>query len=176
MVASMEHDFTTTTTDRLLLRRPVGSDAGACFVVHGDPETNRYNPAGPDSDRAASEARLATWIEQWHSNQVGYWIAHTKQGQQLVGFGGVALLDFAGREVLNLYFRLTPPMWGKGYATELGVRAVQLATEHLAGLPIVARTRADNGSAAATAIRCGLLRRPDLDAEHQVYARNWPMS
>jgi RimJ/RimL family protein N-acetyltransferase len=168
----MERDFATTATDRLLLRRPAISDVDACFVVHGDAKTNRYNPAGADPDRAASERRLAIWLDQWHSDHVGYWIAHTRQ-RQLVGFGGVALLDFAGREVLNLYFRLTPTMWGKGYATELGVHAVQLATEHFAQLPIIARTRADNGSAAATAVRCGLARRPDLDTEHHVYAMNW---
>jgi ribosomal-protein-alanine N-acetyltransferase len=172
-MASREQAFATTATDRLLLRRPVSSDADACFVVHGDPRTNRFNPVGPEADLAASEQRLAIWLEQWHSHEIGYWIAHTRQGQ-LVGFGGVALLNFAGRQVLNLYFRLTPTMWGKGYATELGIHAMRLAAEHCAHLPIVARTRADNSSAAATAVRCGLVRRPDLDAEHHVYASNWP--
>ncbi len=42
----------------LLLRRPVTDDLPAVWAVHGDPRTNRHNPAGPDADVAASRDRL----------------------------------------------------------------------------------------------------------------------
>lgn len=48
-------------TARLLLRRPEPSDLGDVFRVHGDPATQRFNPAGPDPDVAASRTRLERW-------------------------------------------------------------------------------------------------------------------
>ncbi len=142
-------------------------------MIHGDPATNRYNPAGPDANVAASVRRLAGWMAEWKSRGLGYWIAHDRDEHRLVGFGGLTFATWRDREVLNLYYRLAPAMWGKGYATELGKHAVALASNHSPTVPIVARTRPENTSAAACAVRCGLARRPDLDTEHHAFAKNW---
>lgn len=40
--------FAEVRTDHLVLRQPHGDDGPAMFAVHGDPATNRHNPAGPD--------------------------------------------------------------------------------------------------------------------------------
>ena len=163
-------------TARLSLRRPVASDGPAMFRVHGDPDTNRYNPAGPDPDLAASEAVLREWIAQWQADGYGYWAVALPPATEVVGFGGVRRIIWHERDVLNLYYRLTPGAWGQGYATELARAAIDLARANLPHLPVVARTRSANLPSIRTAERAGLERRPDLDtAEHVVFALGWPL-
>ena len=76
--------------------------------------------------------------------------------------------------MLNLYYRFTPGAWGQGYATELARTAVTLARKYLPQWPVVARTRAKNIPSIRTAERAGLIRRPDLDTEHIIFALGWP--
>src|SRR5258708_11738405 len=90
-----------------------------------------------------------------------------------IGFGGVEHRVWREREVLNLYYRFTPSAWGQGYATELARTAVSLARIYLPQWPVVARTRANNIPSIRTAERAGLVRRPDLDTEHVVFALGW---
>ena len=175
-VADLARVFQEARSDRLILRRPEASDAAAMFRIHGDPETNRYNPAGPDPDQAASEERLREWLQQWQEDGYGYWMATAPPAPEVVGFGGVRRITWGDRQALNLYYRLAPSVWGQGYATELARTAVGLARVHLPHLPVIARTRASNRASMRTAERAGLLRRPDLDtADHLVFALGWPL-
>lgn len=175
MAADMARLFGGLRTERLGLRRPDANDGPAMFRVHGDPETNRYNPAGPDPDLATSEAALRDWLQQWQVDGYGYWAVTLPPATDVVGFGGVRRIIWRDRDVLNLYYRLAPAVWGHGYATELARAAVDLARTSLPHLPVVARTRSANLPSIRTAERAGLLRRPDLDtAEHIVFALGWP--
>src|SRR5258708_39837118 len=90
-----------------------------------------------------------------------------------IGFGGVEHRVWRERDVLNLYYRFTPSAWGQGYATELARIAVSLARTYLSQWPVVARTRANNIPSIRTAERAGLIRLPDLDTEHMVFALGW---
>lgn len=176
-VAELTGIFGEVRTDRLSLRRPTTDDGPAVFRVHGDPETNRYNPAGPDPDQATSEATLRVWLRQWQEDGFSYWAVSLPPATEVVGFGGVRRIAWGGREVLNLYYRLVPAVWGRGYATELARTAVGLARTYLPHLPVIARTRPANLASSRTAERGGLPRRPDLDtAEHLVFALGWPPS
>lgn len=166
--------FSQVVTDRLVLRRLQSEDGSAMFAVHGDPATNQYNPAGPDPDLAASEERLRSMVEHWETYGFGYWAVTLPQTAAIIGFGGVEHRVWRERDILNLYYRFTPSAWGQGYATEVAQTAVALARQHLPQWPVVARTRAGNSASIKTAERAGLLRRPDLDTEHVVYALGWP--
>jgi ribosomal-protein-alanine N-acetyltransferase len=161
-------------TVRLMLRRLRAEDGPAMFAVHGDPATNQHNPAGPDADLAASEARLRSMMQHWESYGFGYWAVTLPQTEVIIGFGGVEHRLWRERDMLNLYYRFASNAWGQGYATEVAQTAVALARQHLPLWPIVARTRAENSASIKTAERAGLLRRPDLDTEHTVYALGWP--
>jgi len=165
--------FAEVRTDRLILRQPRSDDGPAMFAVHGDPATNRYNPAGPDPDRAASEETLRCWLRQWEDDGYGYWAVTPLEGGTVLGFGGIMRLTWRDRDVLNLYYRLTPDAWGRGYATEVARTAVRLARSYVPRLPVIARTRPANIASIRTAERAGLVRRPDLDTEHIVFALGW---
>ncbi|MCL6625706.1 GNAT family N-acetyltransferase [Alicyclobacillus shizuokensis] len=161
-------------TDRLILRMPRPGDAASVFVIHGDPVTNRHNPAGPMTDMAEAQECISQWIDDWSVNGIGYWCVSTLRNPRVIGVGGVRVMKWSGRSVLNLYYRFAPDAWGKGHATEVAREAIRLADIHLPDLPVVVRTRPTNLPALQVAERVGLPRRPDLDTdEHVVYASWW---
>jgi RimJ/RimL family protein N-acetyltransferase len=160
-------------TERLLLRRPRAGDVERVFAIHGDPETNRHNPSGPDADTAASAARLRGWLETWERDGFGYWAVARRDDGRVVGFGGVELQRWRSRSVLNLYYRFGPAAWGHGFAAETALTAVRLGRRLMPELAIVARTRPANVSAACVAEAAGLRRHPELDGEHVVFTLSW---
>lgn len=161
-------------TDRLVLRPPSVGDEKAIFAIHADPETNRHNPGGPMKDLAEAGECLAQWINDWSVHGIGYWCVATANNPEIIGVSGVRVTEWAGRNVLNLYYRFAPETWGKGYATEAAKEAVKAARILMPALPVVARTRPTNLSSMRVAERVGLIRRPDLDTtEHVVYVIGW---
>ncbi len=86
----LAHIFNEVATPRLVLRRPQIGDGPAMFAVHGDPATNRYNPAGPDPDLATSEETLRCWMQHWENSGFGYWAVTLSQTEYILGFGGVS--------------------------------------------------------------------------------------
>jgi RimJ/RimL family protein N-acetyltransferase len=152
----------TVTTARLVLRRPRADDVDAVFLVHGDPRTNLHNPDGPQRDRREAEAMLAFFLAHWEEHGFGYW-AVEGEGGRVIGFGGLMRRPRGDGEVLNLYYRFAPESWGRGYATEVALAAVELARSLDADLPVMAKTRPANEAAKRVALRAGLVRRPELD-------------
>ena len=169
----LAHVFDEVHTKRLVLRRPTTDDGTAMFRIHGDPATYRYSPRSPDPDQATSEKDLQRWILHWQDNGYGYWAVTLLHTGEVIGFGGIAQMYWRDRDVLNLYYRFTPSAWGQGYATEMAQAAVHLTRTHLPHLPIVARIRDKNVPSKRVAERAGLLRRPNLDTEHVVFALGW---
>ena len=172
--ADMTSVFDEVTTARLVLRRIQVMDGSALFRVHGDPATNLYNPYGPHTDLAVSEVMLRECLDHWEAYGFGIWaVTRVQSAEQIIGFGGVEHQVWRDRDVLNLYYQFTPNAWGQGYAAELAQTAVTLAQTYLPQWPIVARIRAKNIPSLRTAERAGLVRRPDLDTEHMIFAIGW---
>jgi RimJ/RimL family protein N-acetyltransferase len=145
-----------THTDRLVLRPVRQDDVEALWAIHGDPQTNRYNPAGPLPSRTAAEELLRQWQSQWREHDFGYWaIATRDQPEIVIGFGGLRLRHLRDAERLDLYFRLATSTWGKGYATEMGRAAVALAFDQLGHDAVFATTRPDNQPSIAALRRLG---------------------
>lgn len=174
-----------TVSGRLLVRRPTPDDLDDVFRIHGDRRTNEHNPAGPDRDCAASGKRLAEWLEHWSRYGFGYWTVEAVDpesaggGGTVIGFAGVRNETWLGRPVLNLYYRLSPEHWGRGYATELAQHAVAWAASAYPDLPVVARTRSENIGSQRTAEAAGLRRRPELEVADRggpvvVLVTRWP--
>ncbi|MCY7259377.1 MULTISPECIES: GNAT family N-acetyltransferase [Pseudomonas] len=133
-----------TRTTRLLLRPPTLADLPQACAIHGDPQTHRFNPCGPDSAEATSD-RLHSWIAHWQQYGFGYWaIARLDAPQQIIGFGGLMRAHFGQEAGLNLYFRFTPEAWGQGFANEMAQAALQLAFGELLAPRVTGLVRPDN--------------------------------
>lgn len=157
-------------TEHLVLRPPAETDLDAVWAIHSDPRTNVFNPAGPMRNPMGARIRLGDMLTDWAHFGVGYWAMEEQvRPGVVVGFGGIRQTDWHGRRVWNLYYRLAPKVWGRGYATELATAAVALWRECGRGMPLVAYTTDDNVPSQRTALRAGLERRADLDEQQEGY-------
>lgn len=82
------------------------------------------------------------------------------------------------RDVLNLFYRLDPPAWGDGVASEAATAVVGWAIAHIVGHPVIARVRPDNIASRTVAVRAGLCRAEQLDTYGEdgldwIYIKNW---
>jgi RimJ/RimL family protein N-acetyltransferase len=171
---------TETRTARLLLRRPRESDLDTLFAIHGDPETNRFNPAGPMKTRGEAEASLHSVLTHWERHGFGYWaVENLPEPGHVIGFGGIIRKALQDRQTLNLYFRFRPQAWGNGYASELTSAALDLAFGPLGESEVVGIVRRNNTPSIRALERAGLSRIGEIDdlAPHEpslIYAIRAP--
>jgi len=158
-------------TARLGLRRPVLDDLSYFVAIDSDPRTNLYRPGGaPNSERSAETFR--EFLREWDAHEAGYWVVELID--EVIGMAGVEPQRFSNRSCWNLYYRLSPDVWGKGFAAEAAIEAVAMASKTEPTWPVVARTRPLNYAAAHVAMKAGLQRRPELDISgFEVFARGW---
>jgi len=168
MNTTLTRTFEYLRTERLILRKPQRGDVPAIFAIHGDPKTNRYNPHGPMQSSDEAVDRLDGWLRDWAGNGLGYWSVLDARSHEIMGFGGVRRMQWAGRDVLNLYYRFSTKSWGQGYATEVARTAVQLAQEYLPELPVIARISPVNLPSIKVAERLGLVINPDIETSEFV--------
>ncbi len=122
---------------RMVYRKPQPTDVQRLFAIFGDPQTNLFNPAGPMPSLAAAQRLLDHWLGQWDSLGYGWWaIARAEAPEHIIGFGGIAPLNYLTQWRINLGYRFAQEAWGQGYATELSRAALALAFDTL-GLPEV---------------------------------------
>jgi [ribosomal protein S5]-alanine N-acetyltransferase len=127
----------------ITIRPPVPADLDALYAVHADPRTNVYNPAAGTSTLADAQLRLTEWLADWRLQGIGYWTV-TDDLDEVIGFVGVRILATPTGELLNLYYRLKPRVWGRGVARDAAGRAVALGRERFPELAVVARANPDN--------------------------------
>jgi RimJ/RimL family protein N-acetyltransferase len=171
-------------TTRLSLRRPTPAAIDAIYRIHHDPAACAHNPADMLTTPADAEDRYHRWEQHWHQHGFGYWVVHPRKvdGQRdILGFCGLKLMRLQDREILNLFYRLDPAVWGNGIATEAATAVVNWATTHLPDRPVVARVRPDNVASATVAERTGLRRDAHLDTAGEdgldwIFVKNWAPS
>ncbi|WP_339184171.1 GNAT family N-acetyltransferase [Oceanobacillus sp. FSL W7-1293] len=174
MNALIKKVFEQVKTENLILRKPSEADAYAVLEIEGDPKTNTYRPSGPMKNIEEALEKIELWNKDWITHGYGYWMISERKGSDVIGIGGVRNINWQGREVLNLYYRFSPKVWGRGYAAEVARYSVYLAREHLSELPIISRVRPSNIPSLRVAEKSGLVRHLSLDsAEHIVFTSGW---
>jgi RimJ/RimL family protein N-acetyltransferase len=141
-------------TDRLLLRRVGPGDVRAAIAVLSDPETNRFNPAGPPSAEQAAKM-LAEWQLHWAHDGIGYWAVELPETGEVIGFGGLRHHDLDGERTLNLFYRFRPRHWGRGYAPEMARAAIDWARRVRPDRPVTIITDPGNAPSQRVAEKLG---------------------
>jgi len=101
-------------TDRLILRDFQESDLPALIALNQDPEVMQYFP------KPYSQA------ESLHS----LWAVEEKTSQEFIGLVGLHHSDlqiFAGKEAVEIGWRLRKEFWNRGYATEAAQACLDFA-------------------------------------------------
>jgi len=152
-------------TERLQLDVPTPEDAPAILAVVGDPQAVEHNPSDLVADLNEARDLVGRWIRHWLDRGFGYWCVREVGQPQVVGYCGLKTSTAKGLSVLNLIYRFTPDVWGRGYATEAATAAIAWGTEHQPSTPIVARVRPDNAASQNVALKAGLRRDHAMDDE-----------
>ena len=131
-------------SERLCLQRPEESDLHDLYEIHAAPETNLYNPSGPMESLDEARKLLLSWRADWDADGFGYWCVRESCAGPVVGVDGLKLRDGEEGRFLNLYYRFSPRVWGRGYAREAAGLAVATADRVFPGVPALAVVRRDN--------------------------------
>ncbi|CAL9492896.1 Acetyltransferase [Streptomyces sp. enrichment culture] len=166
-------------TSRLSLRRPTEADIDAILAIHRDPAACLHNPSDALADLDEAEGLYRRWNDQWQRCGYGYWVVRRHGHASPLGFCGVKPMELRGMEVLNLFYRFAPSAWGRGFAGEAATAVTAWASQHVPGLPLIARVRPANVASQRVAVRAGLTRAERLDGPGHdgfdwIYATNLP--
>ncbi|KTC51102.1 GNAT family acetyltransferase [Pseudomonas fluorescens ABAC62] len=153
-----------TTASRLTYRPPQLDDLQRLFAIFGDPQTNLFNPAGPLNSLADAQRLLDQWLAQWALEGYGWWaIARREAPEHLIGFGGIAPLNYLTERRINLGYRFEVQAWGQGYATEVARDALVLAFDTLRLPEVFGLVRPDHAASIRVLEKVGLQRFGELD-------------
>jgi ribosomal-protein-alanine N-acetyltransferase len=125
-------------TRRLRGERPQDEHAGLYAGLFGDAEVaaTLWPPhlGGPRTPEQASEL-LAADILHWDGIGFGPWVFFDAGTGQFVGRAGLERTNVGGRQSVEMLYAVRRDAWGRGYATEMAVAAVERA--RALGLPEV---------------------------------------
>jgi len=127
----VNEDFITFTTDRLIIRDLIYTDLDFIHLLHSNPKVQRY--ATLDIPQSINESKdyLKNYIEQRHlSPRKEYGFCISLINKVPIGLIGLSkgLSKFKNAE---LWFKLHPDYWGKGYVTESALQVIKFGFEKL---------------------------------------------
>ncbi|WP_262016942.1 GNAT family N-acetyltransferase [Serratia liquefaciens] len=142
---------------RLLMRPPVADDLPRFYAIFGDPDTQRFNPAGPIASEEQARLALTERIENWAQHGYGSWaIALREQPEWAIGFGGLSWRPLGAQRTVNLGYRFDTQVWGSGLATELAQASLEYGFKHLQLTEISAIVREKNLASCRVLEKAGL--------------------
>ena len=112
--------------ERLILREPRMDDAEPLMAIFGDPEAMRYVNHGKTRDIEQVRESIQKRIECLAANGFTLWTVVVAETGDIIGDCGVIPIDWTEPE-FELGYRFRPSAWGKGYATEAGIAAMEHA-------------------------------------------------
>jgi RimJ/RimL family protein N-acetyltransferase len=144
-------------TARLDLRRFQRGDLDELAAVFAEPEVWRF-PYGRGFSRAETEAFLDAQLQHWDDLGFGCWVARTLGDGRIVGYVGLSVPTFCP-EVLpavEVGWRFTPRVWGRGYATEGAAAALDGAFSVMGLERVCSIPQSDNPASVRVAERLGM--------------------
>lgn len=141
-------------TARLRLRPRQASDLEASIAINSDPEVMRYLGAIWPPDR--QRAHLGAQIETDFGDGLGYWslFEHEAPSEML---GWALLTPLIDTDDIQIGYRLRRDAWGRGLATEAGVRLVEHAFETLRLPALAASVHPENAGSQRVLGKLGLI-------------------
>lgn len=163
-------------TQRTLLRQWKDSDLEPWAEMNADARVRRYFTGVLSHDEAIGEAeRIRASLAQrgW-----GAWALEIPGVLPFAGFVGLIVPGWSAHftPAVEIGWRLPPPAWGQGYASEAAAAAAAFALEVLRLEQIVAITVPANEPSRRVMQRIGMVHDRDGDFAHPRIAADHPLS
>ncbi|GAA0737816.1 GNAT family N-acetyltransferase [Gaetbulibacter jejuensis] len=117
-------------TERLILREILPTDIEGMFELDSNPIVHKYLGNKPVKTKQDSEKIIQSIIKQYEERGIGRWAAIEKSTGDFIGWSGLKL-NTGEKDSLNgkqdfydIGYRFIPRYWGKGYATESAIVAL----------------------------------------------------
>jgi RimJ/RimL family protein N-acetyltransferase len=121
----------TFSSERLVLKEISAEDIPEIHRLHSVPEVDEFNTLGIPEHLEVTEKLMLPQIQArgQHPRNQYTWKILLKKTDQMIGLAGYTLSNDKFR-LGEIYYKLHPDHWGKGYATEVAKRLVLLGFEH----------------------------------------------
>lgn len=141
-------------TPRLILRPFAPADAPELHRIYHAEGVLRYFPvAGPPSLEKV-ERFVTRQAEHWEKHGYGNWAVQPKDADGLIGWAGLQYVsELQETEVGFLFDR---PQWGKGFATEAALAALEFGFRQRELDRIIALVFAENLASRRVIAKCGM--------------------
>jgi RimJ/RimL family protein N-acetyltransferase len=142
-------------TERLRLRLWRDDDLVELERVNADPRFTRFlNPGGEPYPPGWTADKLARMRRDWEQNGWGTWAVEARETGRLVGRVGFQVHRLWPDDV-ELGWGVDPELWGRGYATEAALAALEHAFDGLGFERVVSILHPENASSIRVAEKIG---------------------
>jgi 3-dehydroquinate dehydratase / shikimate dehydrogenase len=165
----------TIATERLLLRLWRAADRRAFAVLNADPLVMEGFPATLTRERSDA---LAERIERLMEEQGGWglWAVEVPGFADFIGFVGLNPADAVlRRRATEVGWRLAAGHWGRGYAPEAALAALEFGFNTLERDEIVAFTSVGNAKSRRVMEKIGMTHDPTADFDHPSIPEGSPL-
>jgi ribosomal-protein-alanine N-acetyltransferase len=146
-------------TERLILRKFHLSDVESLFELDSNVEVHRYLGNNPMQTIDQAKDIIEILQLQYSENNIGRWATIEKATGHFIGWSGLKLVKETWNNHTNYFdvgYRFIPKYWGKGYATESTVAALEYGFENLKATEIIGSANIENKASRRVLEKCGL--------------------
>jgi [ribosomal protein S5]-alanine N-acetyltransferase len=145
-------------TARLILRPVTANDLQQVHALHSLPETDRFNTLGIPGNLQETEAVLNDWLQRMESPRSAY-IFCLEQADTGAFTGLLGLnLGKANYHTAEVWYKIHPDHWNKGYTTEALNRVLAFCFQDLQLHRIEAGCAVDNVASIRVLEKAGMIR------------------
>jgi RimJ/RimL family protein N-acetyltransferase len=162
-------------TERLILRAPQDRDRGQIAAFNRDRRVGEW--LAKTLTREESDAMVDRILAEIAEHGFGFWAVERKADGAVIGLTGLLVMgaDLPPGPALEVGWRLTPSVWGQGYASEAARAAVAWGFANRDAAEIVAVTAVQNLASQAVMRRIGMTPEPWRDFDHPKLAQDHPL-
>lgn len=131
--------------------------------LHQDDAVAQWHGGRWTCDQARGYAERSS--KAWETEGVHRWIAYDRVTCELIGRGGLSHAEIDGQRRFELGWTVRAPLWGRGYATEIGQAGLALGFNELNATEVVAITERHNKRSRAVMERLGMRYSREILAE-----------